>query len=59
MVDGLWVDGFVRVVGACGSIYREVFSTRGWFYHLVFLFLVSLRYNGGFYHIYHEEEHEY
>ena len=25
MVDGLWVDGFVRVVGTRGSIYRSAF----------------------------------
>ena len=29
MVDGLWVDGFVRVVGTCGSICSKVFFTRG------------------------------
>ena len=46
MVNGLWVHGFVRVVGTRGSIYRKVFSTRGWFYYFVFLFIyfVCLRY---------------
>ena len=26
MVDGLWVDGFVRVFGTYGSIHEKVFS---------------------------------
>ena len=34
MADGLWVDGFIRVVGTCGIIYMgNVFHYNGGFWH--------------------------
>ena len=41
MVDGLRMDGLVRVVGTCGQVRKEVFSTWGWSYYFVFRTIIA------------------
>ena len=52
MVDGLRMDGLVRVVGTCGYVRNEVFFTWGWFILLFSIFYFTIVAGFGIYREY-------